>query len=610
MPSEPIKPGADRAAAPADDLLIDWRPGHNGDVVLTARLGAAVLHQDQVALAKATDRDRFTDELCRHRPGIDAAAVRQRLLELADVVEREKARRRADGKGGGRKAAPRRVEPYQPFPVHLLPGPVARLVGDGAAAMGCDPAFLALPLLTAMASAVGNARRLRLKQSWSEPSVLWTVVVADSGSLKSPAMERALRPLVRRQKRAWREYQRTLAEHRGELKAWKATPKAERGEEPEPPPACPQLFCSDVTVEALADRLEKSPRGLLVAVDELAGWFASFNQYRQGRGGDVTHYLSMHRAGLLKVDRKTGDKTTTLVPYAAVSVTGGIQPGTLGRVLTQDFFENGLAARLLVAMPPRKVKRWTEADVKPAVEQGLERVFDGLLALKPDADLDGDLCPVEMDLTDAAKAAWVAFYDAHGVEQGELEGGELAAWSKLEGYAARVALVIHLARLTSGDPDADERRVDELSMAAGIELARWFGREARRVYAVLRESDGERSVRDVLDLVRQLSGRATVRDLVQRRRKYRNDPSAAEADLQSLADAGLGRWESPPPGPKGGHPSRVLVLVGGAVNGVNVNGTPVPGPAGGGNDVVDAVDAPVADTGVPPADPRLERGEL
>ena len=62
----------------------------------------------------------------------------------------------------------------------------------------------------------------------------------------------------------------------------------------------------------------ETPRGLLVARDELAGWLGSFNQYKQGQGGDVAHWLEMHRAGALLVDRKSGDKTTIHVARAAV----------------------------------------------------------------------------------------------------------------------------------------------------------------------------------------------------------------------------------------------------------------------------------------------------
>lgn len=35
-----------------------------------------------------------------------------------------------------------------------------------------------------------------------------------------------------------------------------------------------------------------------------------------------------------------------------------------------------------------------------------------------------------------------------------------------------------------------------------------------------------------------------------------------EAELATLVEAGTGRWEDPPPGPRGGRPSRRFVLTG------------------------------------------------
>ena len=45
---------------------------------------------------------------------------------------------------------------YQPFPVHTLPGPVGAFVVAAAAAIGCDPMFIALPLLACLARAIGQ----------------------------------------------------------------------------------------------------------------------------------------------------------------------------------------------------------------------------------------------------------------------------------------------------------------------------------------------------------------------------------------------------------------------------------------------------------------------
>ena len=192
-----------------------------------------------------------------------------------------------------------------------------------------------------------------------------------------------MRQLRRRQAKALREHEAAKERHQQELEAYKADLNdwrrggRKQGESPPDrptPPVCQRLIVSDTTIEALADRLADNSRGLLLQRDELRGWLDSFNQYKQGRGPDVAHWLTIHGARDLLVDRKTGEKTTIYAPRAAVSITGGIQPAILRQAFGQKHFEDGLAARLLLAMPPRKFKRWTEAEISLADEQAMGEV--------------------------------------------------------------------------------------------------------------------------------------------------------------------------------------------------------------------------------------------
>jgi hypothetical protein len=96
------------------------------------------------------------------------------------------------------------------------------------------------------------------------------------------------------------------------------------------------------------------------------------------------------KAGAVLVDRKVGDEKTIYIPRAAVCLCGGIQPETLRRALSPEFFECGLAARLLLAMPPKRLKRWSEADIDGDVLAAMSRCFDGLLALQPCTNGDGE----------------------------------------------------------------------------------------------------------------------------------------------------------------------------------------------------------------------------
>src|SRR5262249_32420171 len=246
-----------------------------------------------------------------------------------------------------------------------LPAPLDEYVRQGAMALGCDPAFVALPVLAVAASAIGNTRALRLKRGWEEPPVIWSALVADSGTLKSPAYLKAVPHLFRIQKRLLLEYKQRCARYQEELADYedaKRKAKADGAEPPDQPekPVLRRVVCSDTTIEKLAVILEDNPRGLLLARDELSGWLGSFTRYKGKAGGtDLPNWLEAFRAGTWLVDRKTGDRPTLVIPHAAVSVCGGIQPGVLARALTPEFLDAGLAARFLMAMPTKLPKRWS-----------------------------------------------------------------------------------------------------------------------------------------------------------------------------------------------------------------------------------------------------------
>jgi hypothetical protein len=460
---------------------------------------------------------------------------------------------------------------FRPFPVDKLPEPVKGFVEAGARAIGCDPSYLALPLLTAIAAAIGNTRRLELKRGWSAPPILWGAIVGESGTAKTPAFKLVMRPVRERQRKALDRYMEAMKEFEMEFArwekdyaAWKRSKNATGDPPTRPdPPQAVRFVVSDTTVEALAPILLANPRGLLLARDELAGWIGSFDRYAaKGKGGaDAANWLSMFNAESIIVDRKTGIPRTIHVPQAAVCVSGGIQPAILQRALSIEHRESGLAARLLLTCPPRKAKKWTEADIDPSAEEELVRLFDRLYELQPTVSDEGEARPVLVRLSGDAKTAWKAYYNAHNVEQADLTGDMAAAWSKLEEYAARLALVIHLVRWATNDPDlSDSDVVDLASMEAGIALTKWFKHEARRTYAVLDETDEERDERRLAEWITRKGGSATVRE-IQRGCRWLRQPGMAEAALDALAKAGQGLWLDSAPDGKGGRPTRVFAVL-------------------------------------------------
>jgi hypothetical protein len=501
---------------------------------------------------------------------LDEARAKARR-EQAQVRQQTSGDRTRTSVSLGRGAVLSRAPLWEPYPVHVLPEPVRCFVDTASRAIGCDASYVALPLLAGLASAVGNTRTIRLKRGWTEPVAVWTCIIGESGTLKSPAAELPLRPILHRQAWALQEhrktlvgYRRDLARYEADLAAWKRQGRKGGQEPPTPPerPVCPRFWTSDVTVEALADRLETAPRGLLVYREELSGWLGSFDMYRKGKS-DVPHWLSMFGARPLIMDRKAADRPTIYVPRACVSLTGGVQPEVLARALGAEHFTDGLASRLLLAMPPRQPKRWSEVEVDPHIEERLGEVYDRLYSLHlPVNDETGEPEPVALALTPEAKRAWVRFYNQHAEEQAKLSGDLAAAWSKLEGYAARLALIVHCVRqVTVDDPPREPGRIDERSITAGVTLAHWHAQEARRVYAALGESSQARERRELLELLQTSGGTMTVRELARRRRTLYPTAEDAEQALLGLVRDGLARSEMVHPGAQGGAPHVVYRLL-------------------------------------------------
>lgn len=122
------------------------------------------------------DRANFVAQ--RRAAGRSDAEIRAEVEALADKAEAIK-RDRLVG----------RIERFQPFPTDALPEPIRGFVIAGAKAIDRDASYLALPMLTALAAAIGNTRRIQLKRGWSAPAIIWTAIVGESGTSKTSAFK-------------------------------------------------------------------------------------------------------------------------------------------------------------------------------------------------------------------------------------------------------------------------------------------------------------------------------------------------------------------------------------------------------------------------------------
>ncbi len=299
--------------------------------------------------------------------------------------------------------------------------------------------------------------------------------------------------------------------------------------------------------------LEDNPRGVLVVRDELSGLFGGFGRSAEGRGMmERSRYLSIWCAEHLSDDRKTTRSLYVRRPHA--SLNGGVQPELLFRCLGDDDVAAGLPARFLFAWPPEQPRVWSETVVPSKLLRHLQTVFDQLYALPMKAltnhEAPGEAAPGSdnsapgetLYFTPEARDHFANWYTATHARQLDATSGALrAAWGKLPGYVARLALVLQLAHWAEGQAPGAEIDLPRLKLA--LTLTDWFAAEAARVYRLQHEDHNERDLRRLREHVYRRGGRMTARQVRANVRPFRT-MLAAEQALNRLVEQGDGHWQT------------------------------------------------------------------
>jgi hypothetical protein len=396
-----------------------------------------------------------------------------------------------------------------PFPTSALPDALRRLVEEAAESIVCPLDLVAVPALVVLASAIGNARILRVKGGWEEPPLLFAVAVATPGAKKSPAAKEAGRPAHKEQRGLQKDYQSKRAEYeRAMLQHEKDKRDCRKSglADPAPPeePAMERTVAADTTVEALLAVLSENPRGLAVLVDELAGWFKGHDQYKSKGGNDRQAWLSLWSCSPVTVDRK-GSKEPLILQRPFACLFGTIQPAVLPELAAGR--DDGLMDRFLLAYPDDVLSRYSDAEVSEEARAEYRELYRMLRALEMGEDEYGDPEPRAVVFAPDAKELFVGWLDAHNAEP-EAPGFPerlRGPWAKLEAYFARLTLLVCLCRaVTNGEPE----RVETGDVMRAYALLDYFKAHARKVYVGLHgEDDLDRLARDVAAFLEERGGR-------------------------------------------------------------------------------------------------------
>jgi hypothetical protein len=427
----------------------------------------------------------------------------------------------------------------EPFPLDVLPGPVARFVREGAAAIGCPPDFLAVPALAVAGGAIGRSASLRLKDGYFASATIFAACIGPPSDGKTPALDSVAQAIRRIDDTLSDEHDQAMA--RWEEEAARLEGRNGKKTQLPPKPKPRRIDIDDATMEVLPLLLADNPRGLVMVRDELTAFLLGMNQYKAaGKGNDRAVALKLWAGKSIIKDRVNHENRVPVrCPHPRLSMVGGIVPDMVTAMVDPKGRVDGLLDRFLFCYPDQlPVPGWSDRGIPDDVVESWCKLVTRLWK-RPLAAKDGRSVPHVVRFTSAGKGSWRECYARHVAEMNDpgFPPSLRGPWGKFREYAGRLALVLVLLE-HAAEPNADEYGVPEVGagrVEAAWRLVSYFKSHARRVHAAIARGPSNPYAKSVVDWIKR-HGFTTFRESEVREhlRWFRDHPEDLSAALDSL----------------------------------------------------------------------------
>ena len=390
-----------------------------------------------------------------------------------------------------------------------LPQGWAEIIRAYAAVAEAPPDYVAISAIAGAAGAIGNAYVVEGKRGWREPAVLWGVLVGPPSAHKSPAMKAAHNALAAIDHELYvdwkKECEQLEAQLQMDLDARAAEGKSQKTVKKLEKPPLKHLLHDDTSLEKLTINMAASPHGAVAFYSELAAWFASFSRYS---GGDDSSGRALwnraYDAERFKRDRVKNEGPPIVVPAAACSVVGAIQPDKLRQIWPKS--SDGLLARPIYVWPhlaplPAEQPDDNGDDVSGGEAYAFRKAFKALYDLPLVVDDDGVSHPTVLHLASEVRLPFnAAKRDCE--RRARRERGIISEWlGKSPGRILRLALTFQLMTwsLSNGGPPPTSIGLDALERAL-----RYFQYAEGMLRRTLVGLEPSRSAEDALAVAKQI----------------------------------------------------------------------------------------------------------
>lgn len=398
--------------------------------------------------------------------------------------------------------------------------------------------YMGASLIWLMSVIIGNTMRIEVKKGWHEISTVWISIIGPPGIGKTPSIDAMIAPLLQKNSREIKKYIQQMERYNVYSKLSK---EEKQNHEEVTEPKKSQFIANDITLEALVDLHEESKLSVGVFKDELNGWFKDMNKYRAG--SDLEFWLSTWSGKSVAFNRKMSK--STFVDKPIIPVLGGIQPGILHTMYTDENKENGFVDRMLLTFPELVVNSYNEADIDPNVQQWYSDTIQGLyefvrsqwVAYNPNEPDEID--PYKAILTGSAKQEWVRMFNEITELQNSDNENEYtkSMLPKQKSYIPRFAMLIHFLNTYFNYNDKIEfLEISKESILNAEKISKYFIAMAKKIRI---ES---RNTRELKDLAVKHKDKSHKEKFFEMYAKNPNLNRKQAADLLEVTRQTINRW--------------------------------------------------------------------
>ena len=381
------------------------------------------------------------------------------------------------------------------FDPALFPQSIRAGVVDISERLNCSIDYVAIAVLAGAGAVLGNSVGVWPKEhdeTWIVHPSLWGGIVGSPGSMKTPALNAALKPVHDLEEIAATKYKTDYLAYTKAMADYEKAMNSGSGSIPQVPakPIKKRYTVNDVTYQALGLLLADNPQGILALSDELSGLLQSLDT--QGQEAARGFFLSgWGGQGFYTFDR-VGRGPVSLTRYS-VAVFGGFQPDRIRAYVrsaqggsTQN---DGLLQRFQLLVWPDQPATFTLID-RPANKAALSSMHQAItnLDMLSKVGITGATrINSGLQLLHFAPDAQLVFNKwLHANEvllrSGTLSSSESSHFAKYRSLIPALALLFHLL-------DGNQELIKLEYLEAAIGFSEYLQSHAKRIYASINGQD-------------------------------------------------------------------------------------------------------------------------